>query len=69
MTTKSTSDVYTVSEFCQRHRIARGTLYNLWKRGDGPAFIKAGASVRITMQAVEDWRRRMEDKSYTKQAA
>ena len=52
--------VYDVPEFCRAHRVSRSTLYDLWKIGLGPKFFKIGASVRITREAAQAWRRERE---------
>jgi predicted site-specific integrase-resolvase len=53
--------VYTVTEFCDAHRISRAHLYNLVKRGDGPVLMKAGKRTLVSEEAAVAWRRRMED--------
>lgn len=50
----------TVDEFCQSHRISRGTFYNLLKDGRGPAVMKVGHGTRISEEAAAAWRRAME---------
>jgi hypothetical protein len=52
--------VMTVEEFCQGHRISRGTFYNLLKDNRGPNVMKAGSRTLISNEAAADWRRRME---------
>ena len=37
----------TVEEFCQAHRISRGTFYNLLKDGRGPRVMKVGARTLV----------------------
>ena len=49
-----------VEGFCQQHGISRGHFYNLLKRGEGPAIIKAGRRTLISAEAAAEWRRRME---------
>lgn len=51
---------FTVAEFCEAHRISRSHFYDLARRGDGPAIIKAGNATLISVEAAGDWRRRME---------
>ncbi len=53
----------TVDEFCQSHRISRGTFYNLLKDGRGPRVMKIGSRTLISAEAAVDWRRRMEQPS------
>jgi hypothetical protein len=48
---------YTVSEFCDTHRISRSKLYQLWAIGAGPRFIQVGTKKIITVEAASDWRR------------
>ncbi len=52
--------VMTVDEFCQSHRISRGTFYNLLKAGRGPAIMKIGHGTRISEEAAAAWRRKLE---------
>ncbi len=47
---------YTISEFCQAHRIGRATLYNLWARNLGPRFFLIGTHRRISIEAAAAWR-------------
>jgi hypothetical protein len=53
-------DAYGVAEFCQRHGISRGYLYSLWRRGQGPRFMRAGDRRLISREAGADWRRERE---------
>lgn len=48
---------YTVSEFCDAHRVSRSKLYQLWAAGVGPRFIQIGTKKIITIEAARDWRR------------
>jgi len=48
---------YTVSEFCDAHRISRSKLYQLWTTGLGPRFIQIGTKKIITTEAAANWRR------------
>lgn len=48
---------FTVSEFCDAHRISRSKLYQLWSAGLGPCFILIGAKKIITTEAAANWRR------------
>jgi len=34
--------VYTVTDFCEEHRISRSYLYRLWSEGRGPRRTKVG---------------------------
>jgi hypothetical protein len=49
---------YTISEFCNAHRISRAHYYNLKKLGQGPDEARAGdRTVIITLEAAARWRR------------
>jgi len=47
---------YTISEFCDAHRISRSKLYQLWAVGTGPRFIRIGSKKIITIEAAAAWR-------------
>ena len=64
-----TKQTYSVNGFCDAHNICRGTLYNLWKSGDGPRFMYVGRRRLITHDAAADWRRDMEAKAALGKAA
>ena len=64
-----TAQAQTVDEFCQGHRISRGTFYNLLKDGRGPAVMKVGARTLVSTEAASEWRRAMEGRSPTERAA
>jgi hypothetical protein len=51
---------FTVSEFCEAHRISRALFYLLVREGTGPRILKAGRRTLITIDAAAEWRRRME---------
>jgi hypothetical protein len=51
---------YTVDEFCRAVGICRGTLYNPWKRGDGPKKMKVGGRTFISLHAADEYRRQCE---------
>jgi hypothetical protein len=51
---------YTVEEFCKSNRISRTNLYELWKQGCGPAFMKNGVRRIISAESAAEWRRAME---------
>jgi predicted DNA-binding transcriptional regulator AlpA len=47
----------TVDEFCSAHGISRTHLYDLWREGRGPRFMRAGDKRRlISVEAAADWR-------------
>ncbi len=50
-------DAFTVSEFCQRHRISRTVFYQLLKHGTGPRIFKCGVKTLISREAAAEWRR------------
>jgi hypothetical protein len=52
---------YTISEFCQAHRIGRATLYHLWSQNLGPRFFLIGTHRRISIEAAADWRAKAEE--------
>jgi hypothetical protein len=52
-----------VAEFCQTHRISRGTLYKLFGQGVGPTAVKIGRRTLISSEAAQEWRRRMEQEA------
>ena len=64
-----TKHAYSIGEFCEAHGICRGTLYNLWKSGDGPRYMHVGRRRLITNEAAADWRRDMENKAAEPEAA
>ncbi|TLU71461.1 helix-turn-helix transcriptional regulator [Lichenicoccus roseus] len=52
--------IFSVDEFGQSHGLSRATLYNLWKAGKGPVFMKVGSRRLISEEAATAWRRQME---------
>jgi len=54
-----------ILEFCKDNNISRGHLYNLFRRGQGPVFFKAGRRTLISAESAAAWRRRMEAASGT----
>ena len=55
--------MYSVIEFCQAHRISRGTFYKLLGEGLGPTAVKIGRRTLISSEAAQEWRRRMEQEA------
>jgi hypothetical protein len=53
-------DAYSVDEFCARNDISRAYLYLLWRRGQGPRYMKLGARRLISDEAGAEWRRNVE---------
>jgi hypothetical protein len=51
---------YTLSEFCEAHRISRSQLYKYWQKGQGPRFFWVGTKRCISIEAAADWRRERE---------
>jgi hypothetical protein len=51
-----------VVEFCQRNHLGNSTFYAMKRAGVGPRFFKAGRSIRITTEAEQEWRGKMETK-------
>ena len=48
---------FTVNEFCAAHGISRTHLYDMWREGHGPRFMRAGDKRRlISVEAARDWR-------------
>jgi len=47
---------YTISEFCAAHRVSRPWLYQQWKLGRGPKFMRAGTKRIITGEEAAAWR-------------
>jgi len=43
-----------------RSSICRASLYNAWKRGDGPHFMKVGSRRFISVEAADEYRRQCE---------
>lgn len=55
--------LYSVSEFCCAHGIARSHFYALLKEGRAPAIIKLGRRTLISTEAAAAWRRRLESEA------
>ncbi len=58
-----TKQASSIDDFCEAHGICRATLYNLWKSGDGPRFMRVGSRRLITYDSAADWRLAMEAKA------
>jgi hypothetical protein len=52
--------IYSVSDFCKAHCIARSFLYLLLREGRGPRLTKLGRRTLITREAAAEWRAQME---------
>jgi hypothetical protein len=57
---KTDREAFTVTEFCEAHRISRSKLYQLWAVGAGPRFMQVGTKRIITVDAAADFRRDLE---------
>lgn len=55
-------DSYDIITFCQRNSVCRATLYNLWRRGEGPRWMQVGSRRLISREAATEWRREMEQR-------
>ncbi|MGO6988843.1 helix-turn-helix transcriptional regulator [Rhizobium johnstonii] len=44
-----------VTEFCNRYDIGRGTWYNMRIRGEAPDFFRIGRRVVIPVSAIKAW--------------
>ncbi len=51
---------FKIVEFCAAHRISRSLYYSLRSEGRGPRTMTLRGSQRISHEAAEEWRRRME---------
>jgi hypothetical protein len=49
---------FSIESFCKAHALSRPFLYQLWKRGEGPAIMKIGRRTLITIEAATEWRKR-----------
>jgi hypothetical protein len=62
--TKATDGVprlgWSIDEYCRLIGISRGTLYNRWRDGTGPRFMRIGTRRVISIEAHEEYRRRCE---------
>jgi predicted DNA-binding transcriptional regulator AlpA len=54
------AEMYSVTAFCGAYGISRSFLYNLWREGRGPAFVKVGKRRLISRPAAEAWRATLE---------
>ena len=57
MNTFSPAAALSVDEFCQAHRISRGTFYGLLRSGCGPQIMRVGKRTLVAVEAAERWRR------------
>jgi len=61
MPKKTPPSAYTIAQFCERNQISQAHYFNLKKRKQGPREIRAGKSVRISLDAEADWQRDREN--------
>lgn len=54
------SEVLTVKEFCDMHKISKSLFQKLKKKGEAPRIISTGGKFLITKSAVIEWRKIME---------
>jgi hypothetical protein len=59
---------FTISEFCEEHRISRSKLYQLWGAGAGPRVMCVDSKKLISIEAAAEWRRACEAKSASEAA-
>lgn len=52
---RDASICYTVAEFCEVTSICKATLYELWRRGDGPPRVKLGRRTLIPKAKAVRW--------------
>jgi hypothetical protein len=53
---EGTRYAFTISEFCDAHRISRSWLYQEWASGRGPRVKKIGTKNIITIEDAAAWR-------------
>jgi len=51
---------FTVSEFCEAHRISQAKYYEMKKEGWGPVEMEVGRRRLISYEAAAEWRRERE---------
>jgi hypothetical protein len=49
---------FTVSEFCEAHRISQAKYYEMKKEGWGPIEMEVGRRRLISYEAAAEWRRK-----------
>lgn len=47
---------YRIDDFCKAYGISRVSLYEYWKRGDGPEYFMVGKRRLIPAEAAKNWR-------------
>lgn len=48
-----------INEFCESHDISRTQFYSIMKNGIGPEIMKVGKRTLISIEAAEQWRKRL----------
>ncbi|MCC7203113.1 MAG: hypothetical protein IT393_10700 [Nitrospirae bacterium] len=56
-------NAFTISDFCESHKISRAFFYQLVKAGKGPLIIRLGSKRLVTKEAAAEWRRKLEAES------
>jgi hypothetical protein len=51
---------FTISEFCEAHRVSKSWLYQQWTLGRGPRVKQIGTKKIITVEDAAEWRRQRE---------
>ena len=54
------SDLMTIAEFCEYARISQGSYFNMKRAKKGPAEMRVGNLIRISREAAERWRAKLE---------
>ena len=52
---------FTISQFCRAHGISVPSYYELKKHGFGPAEMRMGSLIRISIESAAAWRRAREN--------
>lgn len=45
----------TIDQFCHRFGMSKAFFFRLRERGDGPAELRVGGLIRITVEAADEW--------------
>jgi hypothetical protein len=54
------TEVLTIAEYCKREKISRTLLYKEWAQGRGPRSYHRGTHRLISVQAADEYRRKLE---------
>lgn len=52
-----------VAEFCRSYSISKSTFYKLARNGTGPKLMRVGERTLISLEAIDEWRRRLENQA------